>query len=101
MRLGQLGRIAATLPVGGDRVFVGNFAVCNFMIHHRTELALFPMTVLVGPNNSGKSSLFDALLNFSRVCSDPIPATFPSGPYSYRSRHYNGDLSDQPIRFYR
>jgi predicted ATPase len=80
-------------------VFVRRITVQNFMIHRRTELDLFPMTVFVGPNNSGKSSLFDALLNLSRVCSDPITSAFPTGPYSYRSRHHNGDENDEPIRF--
>lgn len=74
-------------------MFVRSITVNNFMIHRRTELRLFPLTVFVGPNNSGKSSLFDALLNLSRICSDPIPAAFPSGPHSYRSRHYNGDFN--------
>jgi predicted ATPase len=80
-------------------VFVRRLTVHNFMIHRKTTLELFPMTVFVGPNNSGKSSLFDALLNLSRVCSDPITGAFPTGPYSYRSRHHNGDESDEPIGF--
>lgn len=80
-------------------MFVRRLTVYNFMIHRRTELDLFPMTVFVGPNNSGKSSLFDALLNLSRVCSDPITGAFPTGPYSYRSRHHHGDENDEPIGF--
>lgn len=55
------------------------------MIHRDTSLALHPMTVFVGPNNSGKSSMFDALLNLSGICTDSISGAFPTGPYSYRS----------------
>jgi hypothetical protein len=87
---------------GKDRevsVFVKRFEVCNFMIHRRTAVYLYPLTLFVGPNNSGKSSLFDALLNLSRVCTDPIREAFPAGPYSYRSRHHHGEPSDEPIRF--
>jgi hypothetical protein len=80
-------------------VFIRKIVVSNFMIHRRTELELAPMTVFVGPNNSGKSSLFDALLNLAGVCKDPLPAVFPPGPYSYRSRHCNASLSEEPIGF--
>ena len=80
-------------------MFVREIKVSNFMIHRSTDVALFPLTVFVGPNNSGKSSLFDALLKLSAVCVDSIPDTFPSGPYSYRSRHHNGAGADEPIRF--
>lgn len=80
-------------------MFVRSIEVCNFMIHKRTHVRLYPMTVFVGPNNSGKSSLFDALLNFSRICTDPLSDVFPSGPYSYRSRHHHGEPTDEPISF--
>src|SRR4051812_29974114 len=80
-------------------MFVRSIEICNFMIHKRTQVRLYPMTVFVGPNNSGKSSLFDALLNLSRICTDPISGAFPSGPYSYRSRHHHGEQSDKPISF--
>ncbi len=80
-------------------MFIREISVSNFMIHRRTKLALYPMTVLVGPNNSGKSSLFDALLKFSAISSNPIQSAFPSGPYSYRARHYNGDVNDEPMCF--
>ena len=80
-------------------MFVRQIKVSNFMIHRSTHVGLSPLTVFVGPNNSGKSSLFDALLKLSAICVDSIPDTFPSGPYSYRSRHHNGAGADEPIRF--
>lgn len=80
-------------------MFIRNLAVTNFMIHRQTELVLQPLTGLVGPNNSGKSALFDAILNFSNVAKDSVGAVFPPGPYSYRSRHHNGGTTDSPIGY--
>lgn len=80
-------------------MFIDEIAIHNFMIHRSTELTLRPATVLAGANNAGKSSVFDAILNLSRICSDPINAAFPTGPYSYRSRHHNGAAPDDPIKF--
>ncbi len=80
-------------------MFIREIKIGNFMIHRSTEIPLFPLTVFVGPNNAGKSSVFDALLKLSAICVDPIPDTFPSGPYAYRSRHHNGSGVDEPISF--
>jgi AAA15 family ATPase/GTPase len=57
-------------------MFIRRLTVHNYMIHRRTEVALSPLTILVGPNNAGKSALFDALLNLSRVSSDPLGGAF-------------------------
>jgi predicted ATPase len=67
-------------------MFIKHFGVKNFMIHRDTELELFPVTVLVGYNNAGKSALFDALINFSMVSRGRLSEAFGSGPYSFTSR---------------
>ncbi len=41
----------------------------NFKLHAETELEARPITVLIGPNNSGKSSLFQALLLLRQAAS--------------------------------
>jgi len=33
----------------------------NFKLHKNTDIELKPITLLIGPNNSGKSSLFHSL----------------------------------------
>ena len=50
-------------------VFIRRFSIRNFKIHRDSSLELFPITVFVGPNSGGKSAIFDALINFSMVCS--------------------------------
>lgn len=34
----------------------------NFKLHEDTQIEAAPITVFIGPNNSGKSSIFQALL---------------------------------------
>jgi energy-coupling factor transporter ATP-binding protein EcfA2 len=41
----------------------------NFKLHASTELDLRPITVFIGPNNSGKSSIFQALLALRQAMS--------------------------------
>ena len=60
------------------------------MVHRETDVPLFPITVLVGPNNGGKSALFDALVNFSMVSRGSVSQAFGPGPYSYAARRYHG-----------
>lgn len=43
-------------------MFIRRFSIKNFKIHRDTSLGLFPITVFVGPNSGGKSSIFDALI---------------------------------------
>lgn len=71
-------------------MFIRRFVVKNFMIHRSTSVNLHPLTVLVGPNNGGKSSLFDALLNFSMVSRGRLSQAFGPGPWSYRARRSQG-----------
>ncbi len=60
---------------------------------------LEPLTVLVGQNDSGKSSLLDALYYLSKIVSSPLagdPGSPFNGPYSLRYQCSLG--SGQPMR---
>jgi AAA15 family ATPase/GTPase len=64
-------------------MFLQRFRVQNYMIHRDLELGLQPITVLVGPNNGGKSGFFDAMSNFSMVSRGRVQHAYGPGPYSY------------------
>jgi energy-coupling factor transporter ATP-binding protein EcfA2 len=64
----------------------------NFKLHEDTSIEAAPITVFIGPNNSGKSSIFQALLllrqaaarNDRFLCQPPAGYELPSGePYQY------------------
>jgi predicted ATPase len=40
---------------------ITNITLKNFKLHENTELEMAPITIFIGPNNSGKSSIFHAL----------------------------------------
>lgn len=71
-------------------MYLRRFEVKNFMVHRSTAIDLFPITVLVGANNGGKSALFDAILNFSMVSRGRLSQAFGPGPYSYQFLKYHG-----------
>jgi hypothetical protein len=71
-------------------MFVRRFEVKNFMVHRDTRMDLFPITVLVGANNGGKSALFDAILNFSMVSRGRLSQAFGPGPFSYHYLKHHG-----------
>src|SRR6266536_2130048 len=60
------------------------------MIHKATNVEFFPITVFVGPNNGGKSALFDGLLNFSMVSRGRLSQAFGQGPYSFQYQRHRG-----------
>ncbi len=63
----------------------------NFKLHEDTLIEAAPITVFIGPNNSGKSSIFQALLllrqaasrNDQFLCQPPGAHLAPSEPYQY------------------
>jgi len=71
-------------------VFIHKLSITNWMIHKATSVTFFPVTVFVGPNNGGKSALFDALLNFSMVSRGRLSQAFGQGPYSFAYRRHRG-----------
>lgn len=60
------------------------------MIHKDSSISLSPLTVFVGPNNAGKSALFDGLLNFSMLSRGNISQAFGPYPYSFRTTLHHG-----------
>lgn len=71
-------------------MFIHKLSITNWMIHKSTSVDFFPVTVFVGPNNGGKSALFDALLNFSIVSRGRLSQAFGQGPYSFAYRRHRG-----------
>ncbi len=80
-------------------LYIRRFAVKNFMIHRQTSVRLHPISVFVGPNNGGKSALFDALLNFTMVSRGRLSQAFGPGPYSFRSRKSHGAAAAARVSF--
>jgi predicted ATPase len=80
-------------------VFIRRFSVKNFKIHRDTTLELFPITVFVGPNSGGKSSVFDALINFSIACRGDLSEAFNQYPYSFSALRHHGASKDARIRY--
>jgi energy-coupling factor transporter ATP-binding protein EcfA2 len=63
----------------------------NFKLHEDTRIEAAPITVFIGPNNSGKSSIFQALLllrqaasrNDRLLCQSSAGEMPPQAPYEY------------------
>lgn len=64
-------------------MLLNRFELSNFLSHRTTDLSLHPVTVFVGPCNSGKSAVFDGLLNVAQLASGKISQAFSPGPWSY------------------
>lgn len=80
-------------------MYIRNITINNWMIHKATPVELFPVTVFVGPNNGGKSALFDALLNFSMVSRGRLSQAFGQGPYSFAARRHRGAAASGRIGY--
>ncbi len=66
--------------------------VQNFKCLRDVEVAFGPFTVLIGPNDSGKSSILDALRMLGRTVVEPISAIF-KGDDELRLLAWKGDRS--------
>jgi len=78
----------------------------NFKLHKSSEIEAGPLTVLIGPNNSGKSSIFQALLLLRQsvlsnqdVLLNPVPrqSTNQDQPFLYDPRQQVDPGSFQDI----
>lgn len=50
---------------------ITNITLKNFKLHENTELETAPFTIFIGPNNSGKSSIFQVLLCLKQSIKGP------------------------------
>jgi energy-coupling factor transporter ATP-binding protein EcfA2 len=75
---------------------LARIALKNFKLHKSSEIEARPLTVLIGPNNSGKSSIFQALLLLRQsilrnvgVLVNPVPRqpTDEDQPFLYDPSH--------------
>lgn len=80
-------------------MLIKSFRVSNYLNHIDTSIDFDPITVLIGPNNGGKTAVFDALQNFSMVARGQIPTAFGPGPYSFEAIRSNEASRVAPIRF--
>ncbi|MCS6902266.1 MAG: AAA family ATPase [Myxococcales bacterium] len=46
---------------------INQLHICNFKCLRDTRLSLEPLTVLIGPNNSGKTTILDAIRTLGRL----------------------------------
>lgn len=75
----------------------------NFMSLKNVSVSLQPLTVFIGPNASGKSAIFKALVTFSRLM-NRAPVRGPQGEFALESGVTLDDIvwggnSGLPIRF--
>lgn len=69
-------------------MYIRELRVRNYLVHQDTQIALSPLTVLVGPQGGGKSALFDAMLNFSMVSRGSLRQAFGPYPYSFNATRH-------------
>ncbi len=70
---------------------IKSFRLRNYASHTDTVLDdLGPVTVLVGPNGGGKSTLFEAIRTFSRILVGPVSRAFGPPPFSFDDKLFRG-----------
>ena len=81
-------------------MLIGSFRIVNFRSHRDTRVDLFPITVFVGHGSSGKSNLFDALVNFSIVLRGRVGDAFSPYPWgTFSAAKSWGAPPVAPIKF--
>lgn len=80
-------------------MYLDKFVITNFLSHKHTEIHLKPISVFVGPINSGKSAIFDALINFSVLARGRVNTAFGTGPFSFPLTRNRAAPSGEPISF--
>lgn len=81
-------------------MLIGSLRISNFRSHRDTAIKLFPITVLVGHGSSGKSNLFDALVNLSIVLRGRVGDAFSPYPWgTFASAKSWGVSPVSPIKF--
>src|SRR6266700_1224180 len=81
-------------------MLIGDLRVRNFRSHQDTRVKLYPITVFVGHGSSGKSTLFDALVNLSVVLRGRVGDAFSPYPWgTFSSAKSWGARPVDPIIF--
>src|SRR5439155_22342896 len=89
-----------------NSAMLAKIALKKFKLHRSTEIEAKPLTVLIGPNNSGKTSIFQALLLLRQstqrnvgVLLNPVPRQDTNGdnPFLYDPGHQVDPGSFQDI----
>jgi predicted ATPase len=79
--------------LGYNSAVLNRVSLRGFKLHRDTTLNLAPLSVFIGPNNSGKSSVFQALLALRQACAASSPfllapmqrqATTEGNPFLYQ-----------------
>jgi predicted ATPase len=71
----------------------------NFKLHEDTSIEAAPITVFIGPNNSGKSSIFQGLLVLRQASEDPN-RTYLISPFQRGGKTDNGQPYLYPLPSY-
>ena len=82
----------------GVRMFIRKMRIKNVRVLRDVALELSPVTVLVGANNSGKSSVLDAVINFSNVGRGNFKLP-NEGKFSFEALRSQGPSADPFIEY--
>ena len=73
-------------------MFIRSFHLVDYMVHRNTKIDLNDFVMLTGNNNSGKSAIFDGLVNCINLSTRKINQVFEKyGPYSFKAKKHNRD----------
>ncbi len=80
--------------VGYNRVMIKSIRLKNFKLHEDTSIEAAPITIFIGPNNSGKSSIFQALLLLKQAMNSSSSSDALVSPYQRQETK-----ADQPFLY--